>query len=164
MNLKETRLWCARGHGDQRYGRHPYKYHLNKVENVALRFGIRDRAFRQACWGHDLDEDTAVTLEDMRRVGFEEEAVTLCWAVTDEEGETREERKAKTYPKIRKTPRAVCLKLCDRIANVEESIKTGSPKFEMYKKEHAKFTRELFNAEDTEAAPLWEHLNSLFAN
>ncbi len=165
MNLKQTRQWCATAHGEQKYGKHPYKYHLQRVERVALRFGIRDRAFRQACWGHDVLEDVkGVTREDLQTAGFEDEAVSLCFAVTDEPGATRKERKSKTYPKIRSTPRAVTLKLCDRIANVEESIATASEQLGKYRAEQEEFKRQLFDQSDTEAAPLWRHLDHLFAS
>jgi hypothetical protein len=53
----------------------------------------------------------------MRPFGGEAAAAVaeLAWRVSDEPGETRAERKAATYPKIRGCPRAVVLKLADRL-------------------------------------------------
>lgn len=165
MNLKATRKWCAAAHRarGQRYGQYAYSFHLRMVEAVALRFGFRDSTLRKCAWGHDLIEDLGLAREDLLAAGFGQEEVKIIWAVSDEPGATRKERKAKTYPKIRDTERAILVKLFDRIANVEYSIKTNNrEQLEKYRKEQVDFERVCRNRDYLEAEPLWEHLNKLF--
>lgn len=167
MNLRQTRQWCAaahRSHG-QKYGPHAYSFHLRRTEGVALRFGFRDIVIRKACWGHDMSEDLGTTRDEFIAAGFDPAAVDLIMAVTDEPGKTRKERKLKTYPKIRSTPRAIIVKLCDRIANVEYGIETAnSKKLEQYRSEQEEFERQCRDRDVAEAEPLWDHLNRLFAS
>ena len=161
MNLQQTRQWCARAHGDQKYGQHRYSYHLEGVEAVALRFGFREPKIRKACWAHDVLEDTSFTAEDMLAAGFEPEVVEIALAVTDEPGADRHERKLKTYPKIKRTPGAVLVKLFDRIFNAEESLKNNPGKLDTYRLEHAEFEEYLRDPSDVTAVILWEHLQCL---
>ncbi len=165
MNLSEARIWCQRAHGDQKYGDHPYSYHLDAVEGVAVRFGFADdEIIRMSCQTHDTKEDRGVTREQLLTAGFPVEVADITDAVTDEDGATREEKKAKTLPKIAKIRKAIIVKLCDRIANVEESKKTNNTKkFQMYKKEQAELSRQLRDFNDKELEPLWNHLEGLFA-
>lgn len=174
MNLQEVRRWCAAAHGNQGYGNtsvddggmdgyHPYSFHLRKTEQVALRFGFRDISIRKACWGHDVLEDTGKTIGDLLAAGFTPYEVALIWAVTDGDGATRHERKLEAYRKIRQTPGAVIVKLCDRIANLEHAIQAGSErKFKLYKREMREFEAKLRDRSDTRVAAMWEHLNWLF--
>jgi (p)ppGpp synthase/HD superfamily hydrolase len=174
MNLKEARNWCAAAHGNQGYGNtsvddggmdgfHPYKFHLRKTEEVALRFGFRDSSIRKACWGHDVIEDRGKTCADLLYAGFAPYEVALIWAVTDGKGKTRRERKHTAYRKIRRTPGAIIVKLCDRIANVEHAVQAGSErKYELYKREMVEFEQYLRDRDDLTVAPMWEHLEWLF--
>lgn len=165
MNLSEARGWCQRAHGDQKYGDHPYSFHLDAVENVAVRFGFQDdEVVRMSCQTHDLKEDRGVTREQLLAAGFPTEVADITDAVTDEEGATRDEKKAKTLPKIAKIRKAILVKLCDRIANVEFSKQTNNDrKFQMYKKEQVELSRVLRDFNDKELEPLWNHLEGLFA-
>lgn len=93
-----------------------------------------------AAWLHDVLEDTATTREELQ-VLFGAEVQDLVWAVTGV-GANRRERNANMYAKCRVLPRAVHLKLADRIANVRASH--GTPdKLSMYRREMATFRREL---------------------
>ena len=156
-------LWCINAHGNQRYGNRPYQYHLRRVADVALRFGLSSREVDMLAWAHDVLEDTDRTRESMLAAGFPLVVVEAVEALSDEEGADRHERKAKTLPKIKKNRLSLIGKLCDRIANVEEGIKSGSQKFFMYQEEHAFFTEVLFDETDTELLPLWQHLKQLLA-
>jgi hypothetical protein len=159
-----TRLCAVLLHWRQKYGEYAYQYHLDRVVGVAVRFGITDLPFLKSCLGHDLPEDQKTPAWLLWLIGMCKEARSLIFGVTDEDGATREERKAKTYPKIRSTPRATTLKLCDRIGNVEECIRSGNRKqLEKYRGEQGHFRHECYRADDREAAPLWAHLDSLFA-
>lgn len=159
-----TRLCAVLLHRSQKYGEYPYQYHLDRVVGVAIRFNIVDLPFLKALLGHDLPEDQKTPRWLLRLIGMGRESLSIIFALTDEPGATREERKSKTYPKIRSTPRAPSGKLCDRIGNVEECIRSGNWKqLEKYRGEQAHFRHECYRQDDLEAAPLWAHLESLFA-
>ena len=159
-----TRLCAVLLHRSQKYGEYPYQYHLDRVVGVAIRFNIVDLPFLKALLGHDLPEDQKTPRWLLRLIGMGRESLSIIFALTDEPGATREERKSKTYPKIRSTPRAPSGKLCDRIGNVEECIRSGNWKqLEKYRGEQAHFGHECYRQDDLEAAPLWAHLESLFA-
>ena len=164
ISLNEARNWCRSAHGAQMYGIHPYDYHLNAVEAVAVRFGFTDDVIRMACQGHDVLEDTKLTQADMLAADFPQEVVTIVFCVTDEPGATRCERKSKTLPKIAGNRKAVIVKLCDRIANVEESKQHNAAKFAMYKLEFPEFERHLRDRTEGEIEPLWRHLETLLAS
>jgi (p)ppGpp synthase/HD superfamily hydrolase len=163
ISLTNARTWCQTAHGAQKYGNHPYQYHLDAVENVAVRFGFTDDVIRIACQGHDVLEDTKSTQSDMLAAGFPQEAVDIIFCVTDEPGATRSERKAKTLPKIAANRKAVIVKLCDRIANVEECKSNNPSQFDKYKHEFAELERQLRNRSESGIEPLWQHLEQLFA-
>lgn len=179
MNLRQTRKWCAAAHGNQGYGNtsiddggmdgyHPYSFHLCQCELVALRFGIRSISIRKAIWGHDVVEDTGKTICELLEAGFTPYEAGMVDAVSDGKGETRHERKLGAYRKIRRTPDAVIVKLCDRIGNVEHAIQAGSKrKYKLYKRELRGFVAALRNrcpltGYQTEVNAMWEHLIWLF--
>ena len=87
---------------------------------------------------------------------FGEDVAEMVFAVTDELGRNRKERKVKTYPKIAANPEAIILKLADRIANIEHG-----GKIDMYKKEHGNFVGWLGGASQKDTQAMWEHLERL---
>lgn len=145
----------------QTYGLDPYVKHLRDVYDVLLRFDVTDRNMLTAAFLHDILEDTEVshqTLVDLFGIAV----VDLVWAVTDEPGASRKARKEATYPKIRSEPGAVQLKLADRIANIENSLRTGEMRmFRMYRKEHLDFTKALRVIGEYD--DMWDHLAKLVA-
>ena len=162
--LSETRRSAIGYHGEQKYGPFPYSHHLRAAERVAIRFGFKSRLIRKGIWLHDVIEDCKLSASYLVLAGHDPRAVAMADAVSDGEGATRKERKASTYEKIRNTPGAKIVKLCDRIANVEfSSSDLGDPsKFEMYRSEYAEFQRQLRDDEaEPELKPLWLHLDSL---
>ncbi|MBZ0187091.1 MAG: hypothetical protein K8F91_12660 [Candidatus Obscuribacterales bacterium] len=161
ITLRQLRKWCSQAHGAQTYGSHPYSFHLGAVEAVAIRFGFLSRTVRMACWAHDVLEDTTKLAEDMIAVGFPYRVVQIAEAVKDEPGETREEKKLNTYPKIAADRLALIVKLCDRIANVESSRMNSRRKYERYQEEHAAFKAHLLNSNDVKLLPLWQHLEKI---
>jgi (p)ppGpp synthase/HD superfamily hydrolase len=153
-------LWCIQAHGSQLYDIHPYRFHLESVAAVAVRFGFTDELTAIVCWLHDVLEDVAgQTLHTLLAAGFSQIAVDAAYALKDEDGANREERKAKTLPKIAANRLATVVKLCDRIANVEYGQKTA-----MYRHEHAAFKAALYRADDVELQPMWDHLDQLLAS
>lgn len=122
----------------------PYTHHTAAVEQVLIEFGFRsDENLRVASWLHDVIEDTRgrpneVKVRDIEEI-FNEDVATLVDAVTTVEGPNRAMRNAATYPKTRNAgPRAIVLKLADRIANVRAGGRVG-----MYLKEHPDFRHAL---------------------
>jgi (p)ppGpp synthase/HD superfamily hydrolase len=78
-------------------------------------------------------EDTSLEREEIERA-FGGDVAALVWAVTGV-GETRKERVASAYAKMRAHPPAVTLKLADRIANSEASRRNNSRLHTMYREE-----------------------------
>ena len=71
---------------------------------------------------HDTLEDTTLSYNDIKKA-FGKEVAEIVYCVTDELGRNRNERKEKTYPKIKANWKATVVKICDRIANITQSKK-----------------------------------------
>lgn len=155
-------LAALTAHGNQKYGTEPYGVHLQAVKDVLIRSQIReegDPVMHMAAWLHDVLEDTAVTYSQLESK-FGKEVADLVQAVTDEPGANRKERAIKTYAKIRAFgPRAVILKVADRIANTEYSQKHRSPQWKMYRREFPAFSTALYASGECDA--MWDYLRGL---
>jgi guanosine-3',5'-bis(diphosphate) 3'-pyrophosphohydrolase len=157
-------------HAQQRYGDAPYTVHLAHVENALVRFGFTDPHLLAAAWLHDAVEDnTGVSLHEINlKVGLI--VALLVEAVTDCDGETREERKRESYRWMRGRPEAIPVKLADRIANLEASRLTNSDKLAMYQKEYGEFRKQLYHASLTigstniRVRAMWSYLDDLLAS
>jgi (p)ppGpp synthase/HD superfamily hydrolase len=157
-SLEDVKKFAMERHGDQRYSSGPYSVHLAAVSAVLSRFGITDEKLHKAAWLHDVVEDTETTLEEVSSL-FGEEVADLVYRVTNEEGKNRKERHAKTYPKIYESNDAITLKLADRIANTEQSVKENNVLLEMYKREYPQFKDMLFKSGSHDE--MWKHLDTL---
>jgi guanosine-3',5'-bis(diphosphate) 3'-pyrophosphohydrolase len=148
-------------HAGQSYDIFPYSYHIRKTVLVSQHYGF-DEAIQCACALHDSMEDGNLSYNDIKTY-FGIEIAEIVFAVTDELGRNRKERKAKTYPKIRANWKAVAVKLCDRIANIEHSKEYTPNMLEMYRKEHSDFKTSLFNPDhpEHELSKLWDHIETL---
>lgn len=138
--LRRARAFAQVAHGTQPYGAEDYVVHLDAVVEVLREFDRHeDTALLIAGYLHDTLEDTTTTLTRLI-LEFGPDVAMLVYAVTDEPGATRRERKAFTLKKTRAVgPRAVMLKYADRIANVRSAQKNRSDLFEMYQHEHPSF-------------------------
>lgn len=156
--MNEAQKFAIQSHGDQKYGEHPYEVHLQHVYRVLEQEGYAENEIlAMAVWLHDVVEDTHVTINEIEsKFGFE--VRNIVERVTDEQGESRRERKLKTYPKIKGHDGATIVKLCDRIANVEAS-KFVPHKLNMYFSEYAEFKYHLFVPGISNI--LWKRLDSL---
>lgn len=169
--LRHVKFFASVKHAGQQYsGGLPYTHHLASVAAVMARFTGRafwlseafwlldkEQDLLEACWLHDVVEDTETKVKEVAEM-FGEEVARLVEAVTNEEGPNRKTRNALTYPKIRAAGiLAVRLKLADRIANVE----TGGNLVSMYRKEHENFKRNLYTQGENE--DMWTHLDKLLA-
>lgn len=137
MTQNAVREFAIRAHGHQKYANGPYVAHLDAVVTVLKEFGHFDSALLDAAYLHDVMEDTDTSLEELLD-WFLPEVVELVVTVTDQLGKNRAERHAATYPRIARNPKAVTLKLADRIANVRASVKHGTH-WKMYREEYSAF-------------------------
>lgn len=164
LNPKMARQFAELAHAGQPYDHDmPYSAHLDHVVSVLEQFGFTDPAMICAGYLHDVIEDTNRSYSDVKnRFGFE--VAELVFAVTSERGRNRDERNKRTYPKIAGNPRAVALKLGDRIANVTfgAAVAETNSKYQMYKKEFASFSSAIRDADQAKEDPritrMWTHL------
>ena len=159
MNITNTaKEFAIAKHGNQKYGEHPYSYHLDRVSQVLREFGYAgDEAIAAAGWLHDTLEDTPTTYE-MLVSEFGKETGDIVWAVTNEPGGNRVDRFRKTALKIQSNKKALIVKLADRIANTEASLQSNPKLYKMYVKEFPLFKELLYNPQDVELFPLWNRL------
>lgn len=156
--VNEARLAAIRAHGNQGYDIFPYEKHLQDVVDILAVAGY-GAIYQAAGWLHDSMEDGRLSYNDIRKhFGFQ--IAEMVYAVTDELGRNRKERKAKTYPKIRANTDAVAIKLADRIANMEHGLATENKLSSMYQAEHKEFVEALFI--HNEHVLLWGRLLAAF--
>jgi len=122
-------------HGDQKYGNEPYDNHLEEVVGLAKRFG-GDETEITAARLHDVIEDTAVTKEQLA-AQFGSEVAEIVDLLSNL-GKDYNSKKA-TFERIRTNPKAVFVKLCDRIANTSRGKKNDK-----YRKEQPLFKQILY--------------------
>jgi len=162
INLREAALLVAeRAHRNQTYDIFPYIYHPKQVMHIAIMLGF-DEAIIIACILHDVIEDTDLSYNNIKKT-FGEEIAEIVFAVTDELGRNRKERKEKTYPKIRANWKATAVKVCDRIANIGHSKVYNKDMIKMYRKEHNNFVNELYvNEHPKDVRKAWNLLEKVF--
>lgn len=157
--LNRAAAFAAKAHGHQEYAGGSFlENHLGRVVETLRQFGETDEIKLAAAWLHDTVEDTSVTVHDVRRE-FGDDVADLVWRLTDEQGENRHERHAKTHAKIRGSTAAVRIKLADRIANVEAALEQRSDLYGMYRNEHVHFRADLYREGEWEE--MWRRLDSL---
>lgn len=142
----------------QKYDGKKYLFHLESVYKTLLNNNVTDKTLLCAAYLHDIVEDCEVAIPTISNL-FGDKVAELVYAVTDEDGINRKERKSKTYGKIVKNNDAICLKLADRIANVSHGIESNNERmFRMYLKESEEFYKNLHN-DNQELSKFWEDLN-----
>jgi len=163
MDNTQVIAFVTERHAGQKYGERDYvSSHLAEVAAQVATVARGDADLETAAWLHDVVEDTPTSVEEVRDL-FGEGVASLVWAVTSAEGKNRKERNAATYPKIRGAgSRAVLLKLCDRIANVEACLASKDTKQAMYQREYPGFRQALRREEDGPVVlALWNRLDNL---
>lgn len=156
--------FALKAHQGQTYGTRDYSFHLEAVVAIAKEFKLKETIVA-ACWLHDTIEDCMVSFQDIKELCGEEVA-EMVYCVTDELGRNRKERKLKTYPKIKNNANALCVKLCDRIANMQQSFWDKNNKLSsMYLEEHKEFKKLLYSDDSSETLLLlWKRLEDLVFN
>jgi guanosine-3',5'-bis(diphosphate) 3'-pyrophosphohydrolase len=163
MNEQKAKAFALKAHEGQKYGEHAYAFHLEAVVAVAKEFELSETIIA-GCWLHDTIEDCKVSYQDIKtECGAAVAEIVFC--VTDELGRNRKERKLKTYPKIACNEDALCVKLCDRIANVVHSIRGNNlGLLSMYLKEHGEFREQLHRpGSHPDVLRLWSRLDAIMA-
>lgn len=138
IDIKEVMQFAMKAHGGQMYGNLPYITHLSDVYRVLLEFGYHNLDLLASAWLHDVLEDTEYHYSDIVNL-TDESTAQMVYAVTDELGRNRKERKKKTWPKIAKNSGAMVLKQADMISNVRQGLSEESKKLNMYRKEYTAF-------------------------
>lgn len=161
-----ARFYATTKHAGQLYaGSLPYTHHLAAVEGKVRRWfplysDDRRYVYRSleqtiaAAWLHDVREDCGVKDKELREL-FGPVVADLVDRLTNEAGDNRRIRHALTYPKIREDALAIFLKLCDRLANLEQ----GGSLVDMYRKEHEDFRRALYTPSLFD--PMWDAVEAL---
>lgn len=163
--VKKIRHYSIKTHNgvNQKYGKNEnYSFHLDMVGDFGKTYlhllpKERQKYAHAGCFAHDRIEDCRETHADLVKYCGKDVA-DIVYAVTDEKGKTREERKPKKlYDDMLYNMEAVFVKLCDRLANLkyskdrysymtEEQIKTAKkpPMFVKYCNEHVNFKKKLY--------------------
>ena len=159
---EDARAFAVAAHREQKYGEHPYAFHLDAVATLAATYG--DEAVKVA-WLHDVVEDTDATVQQIE-ARFGPHIASCVALLTDEPGATRKERKARTYAKLALVSGtdelALVVKACDRLANVRACLHDRlRDRWEVYRAEHAVFRRSAYRPGLCD--PLWAELDALLA-
>jgi (p)ppGpp synthase/HD superfamily hydrolase len=149
----EAKMVAFLAHKGHTYDIFPYEKHLEDVVDIVKKFGYSGK-YIVGAYLHDTIEDANLSYNKIKKA-FGLDVAEIVFAVTDELGRNRKEKKEKTYPKIKSNPDALVVKLADRIANVEHGIR----KTKMYKEEFAEFRNELFV--EGQCVKMWDYLEKL---
>lgn len=158
MNPDGARNLALSLHGDQKYGPAPYSLHLDDVARVVREFGLGE-TFEIAAYLHDVLEDTHATSDLLMANGVSEDVIHLIEAVTGR-GQNRKARNADAYRKLQAFPKAISLKLADRIANTRRAEVDAHDKLAMYFREYSSFRGAL--REHGGNVVMWDALDKLY--
>lgn len=153
MKAKEYGVACH-NNVNQLYDGQPYSIHLDLVAFYAVSYSY---ILQQKCqyddyincivasaYTHDLIEDARETYNDVLKA-TNKEIAELTYAVTDEKGKVRSERKnEKYYTELLLVPFADYLKICDRLANAYYSNINESRMESVYNREYVHFKEKLY--------------------
>lgn len=146
--INKAATLAIQAHGDQKYGNHPYSYHLKKVYNNAVQFG-GTVVSKLAAILHDTLEDTQLPKQELEKA-FGPKVAHVVDLLTNRPS------KEETYKRIRTDPEAVFVKLCDRLANVTEGQKNDK-----YRNEQHLFKSILYRPGEYES--LWHAIDKALA-
>lgn len=158
---------------NQKYGDKPYSYHLRTVvenaciyiccNNATSAISFNDMMIlKVSAAAHDAIEDARLTYNDLIAMieshyinksildkDFSHKVADIVYAVTDEKGKNRKERHSEKYWEgIINTPGAAFIKCCDRLSNLQESLKDSSKMSIVYKKEYEEFINNIKKSVD----------------
>lgn len=162
--LEKAKAYAITSHGitNHFYGNKPYTFHLKSTVDAAMIFihlikeDDRDLVLG-ACWLHDVEEDARITYDDIKKF-LNQRLADIVHFVTNFRGRSRKERANENYyVGILSNDYALFVKLCDRIANVKNSINNSARHYAMYQKE-TYFYKMLYDGRYQE---MWNYLDKL---
>ena len=166
----EAKMVAEFHHRNQDYDIYPYMKHIQDVVDIGELYRFDDELIA-ACYLHDIVEDCNMSVSKIRK-HFGEYVAYMVACVTDPiDLLNRKAKKEQVYIKLAGAASEddfgpLCVKLADRIANVEHSKRTSSPQWKMYLEEYPKFRERLWDKEqalsDSILFSLWKHLDMLF--
>lgn len=78
----------------------PYIYHCQKVLHYVRKYGPDDYELQAIAVGHDLIEDTKATYKELYELGFSDRVIDGIRALTNQVGETEEEKMARILSNV----------------------------------------------------------------
>jgi len=159
--LRNAFLLAVEKHKNQKYGDNPYIVHLRDVEIILREFGVTNEDYLAAAWLHDVIEDTATHYSEVKQK-TNTHVAEMVFALTDEIGRNRKERKQKTLPKLHACKDAILVKLADWIANLRDARANNPGFLQMYKKDFPDFKTACYDLvkSDTHEA-MWQAAESI---
>lgn len=158
MNIEKlAKEFALEKHGDQMYGDHPYSLHLREVVGAIYIFRPGPYMYEHAAisWLHDVLEDTDATEEEMYKM-FGGSITDAVIALTND-GEPFH----KYLAKIKHNRSAVVVKMCDRLANMD-NLRTKPYDGQMaklvnkYVDQYPEFKAALYSSVDS---GFWKHVD-----
>lgn len=149
---------------NQMYGNFPYSKHLGDVVGFVMKYHdlipTNDvYIVVSGAWCHDLIEDVHSITYNVIVQDLGEDVAALSYACTESVGRNRAERHDDAYfARIKSVKYADMIKIADVLANVSESIRTGSSMFKKYKAEYSNFRHQLYSSR---YYVMWEELDGL---
>lgn len=152
--LRDARSISLRAHFMQDWGGWNYQVHLDRVDDAICDFGFGDKSIfgyrrRVAAIFHDMIEDCGWSYNDIADFvkstigtawGDPKVVANICFALTDEKGRNRIERKPdKLYDEMASERDYIVGKNADRIVNRERAGKG-----EMYDQEYPEYREKLY--------------------
>jgi (p)ppGpp synthase/HD superfamily hydrolase len=130
----KAKRFALEKHGNQRYGEHPYSYHLVRVvENVRYRMKGNPllSMYIAVAWLHDVIEDCGVSFVELS-VLFGEDIAMAVYTLSNNRGRptdfTPEECYLLYIQDCIENAIAREVKICDTMANLTESFMSGNEK------------------------------------
>jgi len=162
--LEKAEAYAITSHGiiNHFYDDKPYRYHLQKTVDIAMKFIHLIPEFERdnvigGCWNHDNIEDTRQNWNNIKNF-LNEKIANYSFFLANNRGKDRYERANENYYIcIKNYEYALFIKLCDRIANVIYSKNLGSSMFKKYKNDED-FYENLYDGRYIE---MWNNLTKL---
>lgn len=125
--VKRAKLLARKYHKGQKYGNKSYSYHLKSVVRLVEQC-YKDHpnldVLIQIAWLHDIIEDTEITFKDLTVYGFSPEVVSCVIHLSKADGQMLSEY----LDTVKQRELALKVKICDTIANLQESCSKNMTK------------------------------------
>ncbi len=139
--LDKAREFAHAAHADQKYGDRPYSFHLDAVAKLLEPYGENAQVIGYL---HDVLEDTEVDRKALEAT-FGPSVAGCIATLTDDPGESRRERKQRTYARLAKLELALMVLTADRLANIQACIADKNEDLlKMYRKERDDFKNAVY--------------------